>query len=140
MILNELLQECAEVNATITLPFDLRQKSRFKSKLDSGEPVSLLLSRGLVLRDGNVLKSESGFKVKVVAAPESVSTVYSDNVLMLLKASYHLGNRHVPLQITETFVRYQADHVLDQMINQLGLQVLSEKAAFEPESGAYAKH
>jgi len=75
--------------------------------------------------------------VQVLAAPERVSTVRCADPLLLARAAYHLGNRHVPLQIEAGFLRYQHDHVLDEMVRGLGLEVLIEQAPFEPEAGAY---
>lgn len=139
-LLNEIVDSSDIVNETITLPYDVRQKSRVKAKLDSGEEVSLLLPRGSVLRDGNILRADSGLLVKVIAAQESVSVAYASDQISLMKACYHLGNRHVPLQIDEDSLRYQNDHVLDAMVQGLGLDVKHELSAFEPESGAYAHH
>jgi len=138
LLLNEVIVSNETVDETLTLPFDVRQKSRLKTRLDSGDEVSLLLPRGSVLRHGNILRSESGLLVKVIAAKENVSVVYSKENIALMKACYHLGNRHVPLQISEDFLCYQKDHVLDAMIQGLGLEVSHEQSTFEPESGAYA--
>ena len=77
---------------------------------------------------------------EVIASAETVSKVTCDQPLLLLKAAYHLGNRHVPLQVTEHWLRYQHDHVLDDMVRGLGLQVSVEQAPFQPESGAYHRH
>jgi urease accessory protein len=122
---------------SLTLPFDLRQKSRLRARLDSGAEVSILLERGRVLRSGDLLKAGDGRVVQVCAAPEVVSTVRSDDRLALTRGAYHLGNRHVPLQVGDGFLRYQHDHVLDDMVRGLGLAVIVESAAFEPEAGAY---
>lgn len=78
--------------------------------------------------------------MQVLAAQESVSTVYLNDPLLLARACYHLGNRHVPLQIDSGFIRYQHDHVLDDMVRGLGLEVSIERTTFEPESGAYGRH
>ena len=126
-----------EIVAKLTLPFELRQKSRLKAKLDDGTDVGLILPRGGLLRGGDVLRAENDMLIKVVAAAESVSTVRHEDALMLAKASYHLGNRHVPLQISKGWLRYIHDHVLDEMIKGLGLKVEHEIAPFEPEGGAY---
>lgn len=129
--------DSSEVYATLTLPFELRQKSRLKAKLDDGTEVGLILSRGDLLRGGDFLRAENNLLVKIIAADESVSTVTHKDPLMLLRACYHLGNRHVPLQISETWIRYTHDHVLDDMVKGLGLNVICENAPFEPEGGAY---
>ena len=138
ILINEILETTDSASETLTLPFDVRQKSRIKCKLDNGDDVFLQLPRGSVLRHGNILRAESGLIVKVIAAQESVSVVNSDNKILLMKACYHLGNRHVPLQVSSDFLRYQEDHVLDAMVLGLGLKVSHEQASFEPESGAYA--
>lgn len=129
------VQDCQE---TLTLPFDLRQKARLHATLDSGVEVGLFLDRGQVLRGGDVLKTEEGDFVQVCAAQENVSTVKCDSTHLFARACYHLGNRHVPLEINSHYLRYQHDHVLDDMLRQLGCQVVHEQAPFEPESGAYA--
>ena len=138
ILINEIIETTDSASETLTLPFDVRQRSRIKSKLDNGDDVFLQLPRGSVLRHCNILRAESGLIVKVIAAQESVSVVNSDNKILLMKACYHLGNRHVPLQVSSDFLRYQKDHVLDAMVLGLGLKVSHEQASFEPESGAYA--
>lgn len=136
----ELLDQPAMAQASLSLPFELRQKSRLKAKLDSGEEVGIMLPRGRVLRGGDCLKAENGLIIELKAAQESVSTVTAPNKLTLQKACYHLGNRHVPLQITENWIRYLKDHVLDDMVVSLGLTITHEEAPFEPEVGAYHHH
>ncbi len=122
---------------SVTLSYDQRTRARQKVELDSGEIAGLFLPRGHVLRPGQRLAADSGELVEVRAAAEAVSTVYVDDPLLLARACYHLGNRHVALQIEAGFLRYQRDHVLDKMVAGLGLGVEHESAAFEPEAGAY---
>ena len=124
--------------ARLTLPFELRQRSRLLAALDSGEEVGLIMPRGTVLRGGDRLQSSDGRLVEVVAAPEELSVVRSSDARQLARAAYHLGNRHVALQITADSVRYQHDHVLDDMLRGMGLAVSVELLPFEPEAGAYA--
>jgi len=124
-------------NASITLPLDLRIKSRLRVTLDTGEDAGLFLEKGSILRGGEQLATEDGFVVRVNAAQEQVSSVYTDDPLQLAKACYHLGNRHIPLQIDTGMLRYQHDHVLDEMVRGFGLTVTVEMDAFEPEGGAY---
>ena len=123
---------------SLTLEFDRRQKARLQAVLDSGAEAGLFLPRGDVLRDGDVLKTETGELVRVIAAHEQVSTVYCQDAHLFARACYHLGNRHVPLEIKVDYLRYQHDHVLDDMLAGLGLTVTHEQAQFEPEAGAYA--
>ncbi len=123
--------------ATVTLTFEQRVKSRQKVELDNGEAAGLFLPRGSPLLRGQRIVAESGEVVEVRAAEEDVSTVYVDDPLLLARACYHLGNRHVALQIGPGFIRYQHDHVLDGMLAGLGLAAEFERAPFEPEAGAY---
>ncbi len=140
LVFTERLEHAHDYNQTVTLAFELRQKARLKTKLDSGEEVGLMLPRGLVLRGGDYLRSDEGTIAKVVAALEEVSVANSPDKLLLAKASYHLGNRHMPLQIEKNSLIYLKDHVLDEMVANLGLSITHEMRAFEPEPGAYHKH
>lgn len=121
----------------MSLPFRERSKSRARHVLDNGEEAGLFLERGAILRGGDLLLADDGRVVQVEAANESVSTVSAADPLMLARACYHLGNRHVPLQIAAGWLRYQHDHVLDDMLRGFGLDVRVELAPFEPEGGAY---
>lgn len=123
--------------ASLTLPFETRQKSRCKVALDNGAPAALALPRGKALRAGDLLQAEDGSVIEVRAAAEAVSTASSASPLLLAHACYHLGNRHVPLQIGDGWCRYLRDHVLDEMVRALGLEVSAEEAPFEPVDGAY---
>jgi urease accessory protein len=123
---------------TLTLPFERRQKSRQRVMLDSGREAGIVLAPGTSLRDGDVLRANSGELVRVRAAVETVSTARTGDPLRLARACYHLGNRHVPVQIGPGWARFLHDHVLDDMLRQLGLLVIAEQAPFEPEGGAYA--
>lgn len=121
----------------LSLPFELRRRSRLRSRLEGGEEIGLFLPRGTVLRDGDLLQAENGWVIRVKAAPETVSVARAENPLTLARASYHLGNRHIALQVAEDGVRYLHDHVLDDMVRTLGLIVTVEELPFEPEAGAY---
>ena len=124
---------------TLTLPFDSRQKARLHTQLDSGEEAGLFLPRGIILRGGDTLQADSGEVIKIISANEKVSTVTSDDPLLLMRACYHLGNRHVPLEVKPTYLRFHFDHVLNEMLEHLNLSVTKDFAPFEPESGAYSK-
>jgi urease accessory protein len=123
---------------TLSLPIDLRTRSRLKVTLDDGRAAGLFLPRGQILRGGDLLLGSDGLVIRIEAAAETVSTVHCDDALALARACYHLGNRHVPLQINADWVRYQHDHVLDDMVRGLGLAVTVTSAPFEPEAGAYS--
>lgn len=136
--LTEISREIAiKPDAFLSLPIDSRIKSRLKVELDDGREAGLFLPRGHILRGGEQLKSQCGLIIEVKAAPEQVSTVYCSDLHLLTRIAYHLGNRHVPLQVEFGWVRYQHDHVLDEMVEGLGAKVTTEQASFEPESGAY---
>ena len=137
---SERLSEAVTAQAWLTLPYEERKKFRLRTALDNGQEVGLQLSRQGVLRDGDCLRADDGTVIQVRAGDEAVSTVVCDEPLSMAKACYHLGNRHVPLQIDNGWLRYQQDHVLDDMVRQLGLIVKHELAPFEPESGAYHEH
>jgi urease accessory protein len=122
------------------LPFERRQKARQRAVTTLGEEVGLQLPRGAILRGGDLLRAADGTLLEVVAAHEPVSTVFTRNSRQLARVAYHLGNRHVALQVGPGWVRYLADHVLDAMVAQLGLNVLHNDEPFEPEAGAYGAH
>ncbi len=121
----------------LILPFDQRQKSRLRVRLQSGVEAALMLERGTILRGGDFLRSGDGRVIKVVAASEPVQRVTAHNSQQLMRAVYHLANRHVPLQIGDGWLRLEQDHVLKAMLLGLGMSVVEEFAPFEPEAGAY---
>lgn len=126
-----------EPSATLTLPYEKRQRSRLRAVLDDGREVGIFLERGTTLHDGDLLSSADGIVVRVTAADEPVSELRCADPLLLARACYHLGNRHVALQICDGLLRYQHDHVLDEMVSGLGLAPGYVEASFEPEPGAY---
>jgi urease accessory protein len=125
---------------TLTLPLEQRVKARQRVTLDDGRAAGLLLPRGEPLRDGDLLSNDDGEQIRIIAAAEPVSIVSSDDPLLLARACYHLGNRHIALQIAPGQLRYHPDHVLDDMLRHLGLQVAQQLAPFQPEAGAYGPH
>ena len=127
-----------ETELTLTLPFESRQKARLHTQLDNGQEAGLFLIRGIVLRSGDQLKAETGEVITIISANEEVSTITSDDPHLLMRACYHLGNRHVPLEVKPSYLRYQYDHVLNEMIEHLQLCITKESAPFEPEAGAYS--
>jgi len=130
----------ALIQFTLLLTADDRTRSRHYFETVEGEGVYLRLPRGTVLRHGDLLESDAGdCRVRVLAKPEPVLTVTAHTPLELLKAAYHLGNRHVPLEVTADYLRLSPDPVLQSMVEQLGLHVHLETAPFEPEAGAYGQ-
>jgi urease accessory protein len=124
-----------EVKGQLKLPFDSRQKSRLRTKLVSGEEVALVLPRGEILRGGDLVTASDGRVIEVVAEPEKLLHIETDS---LPRVAYHLGNRHVPVQVGRGFLRIAEDHVLEEMLKKLGAKVSRVEAPFEPEAGAYA--
>jgi len=135
--LTKLLNTKTKADATLTLPIEQRVRSRLKVTLDDGRDAGLFLPRGTLIRGGDYLSDNNGLIIEIIAANESVSTLHCDDTTQLVRAAYHLGNRHIPLQIESNWLRYQHDHVLDEMLAQMGLNVTVESAPFEPEAGAY---
>lgn len=127
-----------DVTLDVVLTFEERQKSRYRTTTACGRELGWFVERGRVLEQDDVLRCNDGTLVKVIAANETVSNVTATTPLLLMRAAYHLGNRHVPLQVDESFLRYQQDHVLDEMVLGLGLQVEHSQSPFQPENGAYA--
>ncbi len=127
---------------TVELDWDVRSKSRFDATDSSGRALGVFLPRGRVVRGGDVLVAEDGSLVRVLAAPQPVLVVrpcaQHGSPFDLLRAAYHLGNRHVQLQLAPDHLKLEPDHVLAQMLDAMHLIVSDERAAFEPEGGAYA--
>jgi len=135
-----LIRRCEPVSepyGELVLPFDLRIKSRLRTRLASGEEAVLKTERGAILRGGECLNSEDGRVVRVTAAAEKVMHITCADQFELTCAAYHLGNRHVPVEIGDGYLRIAADHVLRDMLQGLGAKVEEREAPFEPESGAY---
>ena len=127
-------------DAELIMPYELRQKCRLRTQTTTGEETGLFLPRGSVLRDGDFLEAEDGRIVKVTARLEKVLQVGCPDPVQLARIAYHLGNRHVALQIGAGWLRIVNDYVLRQMVEGLGAVVVPVEAAFEPESGAYGGH
>ena len=124
---------------TLRLTADERTRSRYRFVTDEQHEVALLLPRGTVLRDGEVLTDDTGAHfVRVLAKPEPVLTVRAPDAHTLLRAAYHLGNRHVPVELGRDYLRLSPDPVLADMLRQWSLTVIEEVAPFRPEGGAYA--
>ncbi|OFZ70329.1 MAG: urease accessory protein UreE [Betaproteobacteria bacterium RBG_16_58_11] len=121
----------------LVLSFELRCKCRLRTRAESGEDVGLFLERGAVLHHGDKLLANDGRIVEVIAAAEALMEAQSPAPLLLARAAYHLGNRHVAVQLGAGWLRFASDHVLRDMVLGLGLPVTEIIAPFEPESGAY---
>ena len=128
--------------ATVELDWDIRQKSRFDATDSAGRTLGVFLPRGTVVRGGDVLVAEDGSLVRVLAAPQSVLKITHcanhGTPCDLIRAAYHLGNRHVPIELKPDHLKIEPDHVLADMLRSMHLIVHAVDEAFEPESGAYA--
>lgn len=129
------------VSFSLALTAEERTRTRHRFEVPEGQVIYLRLPRGTVLHNGDLLKSEGGdVVVRIVAKPEPVITVTSQTPVDLLRASYHLGNRHVPLEVAPHYLRLSPDPVLQAMLEQLGVAVKEEVLPFQPERGAYGHH
>ena len=140
MLIEDFADPASTPAERVVLRFDTRCKSRLRAKLESGEICGLFLPRGTVLRGGDKLLGSDGRVVEVVAAPEALMEAVSEDPLLIAKAAYHLGNRHVAIELQPGRLRFIGDHVLGEMLRGLGLPVAEIEAPFEPESGAYGSH
>ncbi|QJR11455.1 Urease accessory protein UreE [Usitatibacter rugosus] len=134
---NRVFVRGVKTSARLSLTFDRRTKTRQRATLEGGEEVAIFLPRGEVLRGGDIVAASDGRLVEVIASPEAVLHVTCTSPRELARAAYHLGNRHVPVEVGEGFLRIAADHVLEEMLRGLGATIEPMSAAFEPEAGAY---
>jgi urease accessory protein len=127
--------------ATIELDWDVRQKSRFDATDSLGRHLGVFLPRGTLVRGGDVLVAEDGSLIRVIAAPQPVLVITHcsehGTPFDLLRAAYHLGNRHVPIELKPDHLKIEPDHVLAAMLRSMHLIVTEQVATFEPEGGAY---
>jgi len=126
--------------ATVTLAYEARRKSRQKVRIDGGEEAGVILPWGETLRHGDVLATASGIVVRILAASEPVMVIRCSHPRELARVAYHLGNRHVAVEVSESVLKITPDHVLRAMVEGLGAHVELSTQPFEPESGAYGGH
>ena len=130
--------------ATVSLDWDVRQKSRFETTDSNGRSVGVFLQRGQVVRGGDVLVGEDGSLLKVLAAPQPVLRITHcrdhGSLFDLTRAAYHLGNRHVPIELQADHLKIEPDHVLADMLRDMHMTVVAVDESFEPENGAYGEH
>ncbi|PIT71892.1 urease accessory protein UreE [Limnohabitans sp. JirII-31] len=127
---------------TVELDWDVRQKSRFDATDSTGRAVGVFLPRGTLVRGGDVLVAEDGSLIRVVAAPQEVLRITActehGSPFDLTRAAYHLGNRHVPIELQPDHLKIEPDHVLADMLRAMHMTVVTVQEAFEPEGGAYS--
>ena len=130
--------------ATVELDWDVRQKSRFDATDSTGRALGVFLPRGTLVRGGDVLVAEDGSLVRVLAAPQEVLRITActdhGSPFDLTRAAYHLGNRHVPIELKPDHLKIEPDHVLADMLRAMHMTVVTVQEAFEPEGGAYSSH
>lgn len=130
--------------AAVVLDWDTRQKSRFDTDDSQGRQIGVFLPRGTAVRGGDVLVAEDGSLIKVIAQPQAVMRITPcaehGSPFDLVRAAYHLGNRHVQIELTPEHLQIEPDHVLAEMLTKMHLDVAELLAPFEPEGGAYASH
>jgi urease accessory protein len=128
--------------ATVELDWDVRQKSRFDATDSQGRQLGVFLPRGTLVRGSDVLLAEDGSLIKVLAAAQPVLVITAGNehgsAFDLTRAAYHLGNRHVPIELKPDHLKIEPDHVLADMLRAMHLTVREATEAFEPEGGAYS--
>lgn len=129
---------------TVELDWDVRQKSRFDATDSQGRALGVFLPRGTAVRGGDVLLAEDGSMVRVLAAPQPVLRITHCSAhgtpFDLIRAAYHLGNRHVPIELQPDHLKIEPDHVLAEMLQRMHLIVAEVNEPFEPENGAYTAH
>jgi urease accessory protein len=130
--------------AQLVLDWDVRQKSRFDATASDERHVGVFLPRGTVVRGGDVLLTQDGSLLRVVAAPQAVLRITAcpdhpahEQAFDLMRAAYHLGNRHVPIELQPDHLKIEPDHVLADMLRAMHLTVAEAREPFEPEGGAY---
>ena len=130
--------------ATVELDWDVRQKSRFAATDSQGRELAIFLPRGQAVRGGDVLVAEDGSMVRVIAAPHKVLKITAcaehGTAFDLMRAAYHLGNRHVPIELQPDHLKIEPDHVLADMLRSMHMTVVEADLPFEPEGGAYGGH
>ncbi len=130
--------------AAVVLDWDTRQKSRFDTDDSQGRQLGVFLPRGTAVRGGDVLVAQDGSLIKVIAQPQAVMRITPcaehGTPFDLVRAAYHLGNRHVQIELTAEHLQIEPDHVLAEMLTKMHLDVAELLAPFEPEGGAYASH
>ncbi len=130
--------------ATVSLDWDVRQKSRFDATDNTGRNFGVFLPRGTLVRGGDVLVLEDGALVRVQAAPQEVLRITAcerhGSPFDLTRAAYHLGHRHVPIELQPDHLKIEPDHVLADMLRAMHMTVVQVQEAFEPEGGAYGGH
>lgn len=151
LIVNKLLSQGQGLShvvlrraCTVELDWDIRQKSRFSTTDSQGRELAIFLPRGQAVRGGDILVAEDGSLIRVIAAPQEVLLITAcpehGSAFDLMRAAYHLGNRHIPIELRPDHLKIEPDHVLAEMLRAMHMTVVEAKMPFEPEGGAYGGH
>lgn len=143
IIFTKIIPNSEKINLSFSLWLTAEQRNRSRQQIfvDNKETIYLQLKRGIILKDGDLLTTENNQLYAVIKAKlEPVITVRAKNSLDLCKAAYHLGNRHISLEINKDYLRLSPDAVLKSMLINLDLEITEEICPFYPELGAYAHH
>lgn len=130
----------SSISGILALTYDERKRGRLRTQTTDGRLAGLFLERGKALCEGDILQAEDGTFYGIQAAPEAVVEAHTTDWLAFAKVCYHLGNRHLPLQIDALSLRFQPDHVLEELVQLHGLETCQAELPFQPESGAYGSH
>jgi urease accessory protein len=144
LTLTTRIEQAERIDGELVLPYELREKSRLRARLASGEDAAVFTARGSVLRHGDLLRGDDGRIIKIIAAAEATYRIECGTPRDLLRCAFHLGNRHTQAQVggaaAAPYLRIRSDTVLKEMLEGLGATVIEEHAPFEPEAGAYGGH
>lgn len=145
LILTNLIPKTQAISSlkpvlTLLLTAEERTRTRHRFEVPDEQIIFFRLPRGTIVRDGDFLETENGELIHILAKPESVLKIVTPNYLTLLRVAYHLGNRHVPIEITPEYIYLKPDPVLVEMLSYLGVEIIEEIMPFQPESGAYVQH
>ena len=138
LVVEQLYLGSAPATECLVLPFELRAKSRLRTRIASGEEIGLFLPPGTLLRGGSRVQSNDGRIIEIVADQEPLMQAGCADARLLARAAYHLGNRHVAVEVGDGWLRLQPDKVLGDMLLGLGVNLCEVRAPFEPEAGAYS--
>ena len=134
----ELTNTDSKPEHRVSLTFHQRTKGRLRITTEQGVDAGISIERGQILENGQLLQSQEGSILEVLAKPEDVSVARTDSAALFARSCYHVGNRHAEVQIGDNQLIYLRDHVMDEMLRLIGLSVSEQQLPFQPENGAYA--
>ncbi|CAA0122277.1 Urease accessory protein UreE [BD1-7 clade bacterium] len=124
---------------SVMLDLDQRRKFRLKTQSRLGDEVRIFLDRDKPMQLGDTLVADCGKTLKVVGKPEPLVVARANDAVTFARVCYHLGNRHLTVQINALELRFKPDHVIEELVESFGLALEHTDTVFEPEPGAYAQ-